>query len=141
MPPETAAVTGRCYCGMVRISADQAPQTVTYCHCADCKRVTASPLPTFAAFGEGDVTLTPQIKAAKPVNPGVTRQFCPDCGSQLTARFDYLPGQVYVPLGVLDQAEALAPRLHCHAHNALSWLQLDDGLPRATDSGRDLLQD
>lgn len=140
MPPDAGAITGRCYCGKVRIAAHVMPQTVAYCHCSDCKRVTSSPLPAFAAFADGEVTLTPEIAAAPPVNPGVTRQFCPDCGSQLTARFDYLPGQVYVPLGVLDQTEALVPRVHCHAGSALSWLHVDDGLPRADDSGRALLQ-
>ena len=140
MPPE-APITGRCYCGSVRITARALPQTVTYCHCADCRRVTASPLPAFAAFAEGAVTLTPDLSAAKPVTPGVTRQFCPDCGSQLTARFDYLPGQTYVPLGVLDQASDLPPRLHCHAGSGMPWLHLDDNLPRAEDSGRALLQD
>ncbi len=141
MPPEPAPITGRCYCGAHDIEATCAPQAVTYCHCTDCKRVTASPLPVFAAFPEGTVLITPALDAAKPVTKGVTRHFCPDCGSQLTARFDYLPGQVYVPIGVLDQAETLEPRLHCHAGSALSWLHLDDGLRRAEDSGRAFLQD
>ena len=140
MPPDAAVFTGRCYCGAHRIEAAGPPETVTYCHCADCKRVTASPLPAFAAFPEGTVTITPDLQAAKPVTPGVIRHFCPDCGSQLTARFDYLTGQVYVPLGVLDQADQLAPRFHCHSGSTLPWLYLDDDLPRAQDSGRDLLQ-
>ncbi len=138
MPPE-AVVTGRCYCGKVSLATSAAPLCVTYCHCADCRRVTGSPLPAFAGFDEGAVTLTPALTPVSPLAPGVMRQFCPDCGSQLTARFDYLPGQVYVPLGVLDQADELPPKLHCHAGSALPWLQLDDGLPRAQDSGRDEL--
>ena len=138
MPPE-AAFTGRCYCGKHRIAAPGPLLTVTCCHCTDCRRVTGSPLPTFAAFEDGGVTLTPDIAPVAPLAPGVTRQFCADCGSQLTARFDYLPGQVYVPLGVLDQAGDMPPRLHCHAASALAWLHLDDGLPRAQDSGRDEL--
>lgn len=52
------------------------------------------------------------------------------------ARFDYLPDQVYVPLGVLDQAEKLPPRLHCHAGSCFSWLKIEDGLERAERSGR-----
>lgn len=55
------------------------------------------------------------------------------------ATFDYLPDQVYVPLGLIDQATALPPRLHCHADAAFSWLHLDDGLTRASGSGRNTL--
>ena len=140
MPPDTPAFTGRCYCGAHRIEAAAAPETVAYCHCSDCRRVTAAPLPAFAAFAEGAVTITPGLAPAKEVTQGVVRHFCPDCGSQLTARFDYLPGQVYVPLGILDQADALPPRLHCHAASALPWLHLSDDLPQASTSGREMLQ-
>ena len=140
MRPDDPAVTGRCYCGKHKVTAPELPLTVTYCHCSDCRRVTASPLPAFAAFPEGAVAVTPDITPVSPLVPGVLRQFCPACGSQLTARFDYLPDQVYVPLGILDQADDLAPRLHCHAASALPWLHLDDGLPRADDSGRATLR-
>lgn len=58
----------------------------------------------------------------------------------MAARFDYLPDQVYVPLGVLDQIDELAPELHCHASNAPTWLHLNDGLPRDGGSGRDHLR-
>ena len=109
------------------------------CHCTDCRRVTASPAPTFAAFAEDTVRVIPDLAPAKPVNPGVTRWFCPDCGSQMMARFDYLPGQTYVPLGILDQAGDLPPEIHCHAENALSWLHLEDGKPRQPGSARAIL--
>ena len=138
MPPE--AFSGRCYCGAHRIEAKCKPLAVTYCHCQDCKRVTASPLPAFAAFDEGLVRITPDLAPAKEVTPGVIRHFCPDCGSQLTARFDYLPGHVYVPLGVLDQADQLEPKLHCHSDSTLPWLHFGDDYPRSPTSGRELLR-
>ncbi len=139
MPPDAPAVTGRCYCGQTRIEADASPFTVAYCHCGDCRRWTGAPAPAFAAFREGQVRLTPAHTPAKPVTEGVTRWICPDCGSALLARFDYLLNQVYVPLGVIDQAQDFPPELHCHADAALPWLHLDDGLPRTGGSGRGTL--
>ena len=137
MPPETPApFTGRCYCGASRITADVAPDTVAYCHCSDCRRVTSSPLPAFAAFAEDAVTLVPDRGQAKEVTKGVSRWFCPDCGSQLKARFDYLPGQVYVPLGILDQADDLPPEVHCHNDSALSWLHVQDTAERIDGTAR-----
>ena len=57
----------------------------------------------------------------------------------MAATFDYLPGQTYVPLGVIDQAAELVPQIHCHADQALPWLSLHDALPRESGSARDAL--
>lgn len=64
------------------------------------------------------------------MTPGVTRTFCGMCGSPLTGRYDYLPGIVYIGLGLLDQADCLVPTLHSHEGNRLTWLHIDDGLER-----------
>ena len=61
---------------------------------------------------------------------------CPECGSPLAARFDYLPGQSYVPLGILDQAAELVPVRHCHADAKLPWLHIDDDAERVAGSAR-----
>ncbi|MEO0829437.1 MAG: GFA family protein, partial [Pseudomonadota bacterium] len=67
---------------------------------------------------------------------GVDRWTCNACGSPIAARFNYLPDQIYVPLGVLDEADALRPERHCHAGSALSWLHISDDLPKDVGSGR-----
>ena len=133
-------MTGRCYCGAQTISARAAPQIVTYCHYTDCRRVTGAPVAAFAAFDADDVRFDPPLGVPATPTPGVERWFCRECGSPVAARYDYLPGQVYVGLGLLDPAETLAPRLHAHAGNALPWLHIADDLPRAAGSSRDRLQ-
>ena len=135
--PET--ITGRCYCGAVSLRSGAAPLTVAYCHCYECRRWTGGPVGAFAAFRQGDVAMSPSPGDGVSHVAGVTRWNCKACGSPLMATFDYLPGQVYVPLGILDQAEDLPPRLHCHAGSCYSWLQIDDGLQRSEKSGRDQL--
>lgn len=54
----------------------------------------------------------------------------------MTAEFGYLPGQVYVPVGVMDNASELVPEMHAHADRCLSWLNIDDSLPRLDGSAR-----
>ena len=100
-------ITGRCYCGGITLSSQEAPQSVAYCHCIDCRRITGAPVAAFAAFGEKAVQASPAWPVSKSFAPGVSRWFCPDCGSPLAAAFDYLPGQLYVPLGLIDQAAEL----------------------------------
>ena len=140
---EGAAIvlSGRCYCGATTISATQTPKTIAYCHCIDCRRVTGAPVAAFAAFDETAVTFAPNEGRKVAVNPGATRTFCAACGSPLAGRYDYLPGQVYIALGVLDQAADLAPRLHAHEAQRLPWLHIDDDLERFATTSRSRLAD
>lgn len=136
-----ATITGRCYCGATIIAATQAPHTVAYCHCTDCRRVTGAPVAAFAAFDEAALTFTPDEGRRVSASPEVTRTFCSVCGSPLTGRYDYLPGKVFIAVGVLDQANCLAPQLHAHESQRLTWLHIDDELERFAKSARSQLTD
>lgn len=135
----STVISGRCYCGATTIRAAQAPHAVAYCHCTDCRRATGAPVAAFAAFDETAVTFAPNEGRKVAANPGVTRTFCEVCGSPLTGRYDYLPGKVYIAVGVLDQAGDLAPQLHAHDSQRLVWLHIDDELERFADSARSQL--
>lgn len=135
----STVISGRCYCGATTIRATQAPPTVAYCHCNDCRRVTGAPVAAFAEFDEAAVVFTPDEGRKVAVNPGVARTFCTVCGSPLTGRYDYLPGKVYIPVGILDQADDIAPQLHAHESQRLKWLHIDDDLERFAESARSKL--
>ncbi|MGR3617667.1 MAG: GFA family protein [Paracoccaceae bacterium] len=139
MSSEATKITGRCYCGAVNLAADTPPLIVVHCHCSDCRRWTGGAVGTFAAFDENALHLPANLEW-RSVNTGVERSNCSSCGSPLTARFAYLPRQIYVPVGVLDQASDWPPALHCHADSMLDWLHIPDGLPRDTGTGRGILQ-
>lgn len=141
MPSEAAQppFTARCYCGASHLRLSQAPLTAVYCHCRDCRRWTGAPLSAFAAFDPAALSVDPPLAAGVSLTPGVQRWSCPSCSSPLAARFDYLPDQVYIPLGILDQADQIAPQNHSHAAAALPWLHLSDDLPREASSARERL--
>ena len=128
--------TGRCYCGAIELHSTHAPKAVAYCHCDDCRRVTGASVAAFVAFDEASVSLKPNVGRSVSVNPGVTRSFCENCGSPLMSRYDYLPGTVYISLGVIDQADVLAPQLHAHESSRLSWLTIDDECKRCPASAK-----
>ncbi len=129
-------VTGRCYCGATSLTADEWPRVLTYCHCSDCRRLTGAPVAAFAAFSDDALHIQPARPAVTPARPDVRRAFCSDCGSPLAAWFDYLPGQVYVPIGLLDQAPQLPPRMHSHIDARLSWLEINDDAERVAGTSR-----
>jgi hypothetical protein len=133
--------TGRCYCGAITFSASQAPRTIAYCHCDSCRRATGGAVAAFAAFDEEAITFTPDDGRRIEINPGVSRTFCAACGSSLTGRYDYLPGQVYISLGVVDQADDFEPKLHTHDAERLRWLHIEDDLERVAGSGRSTIND
>lgn len=136
LPP---TISGQCYCGAITIHASGRPEAIAYCHCADCRRVTGAPVAAFAEFAASAVTFTPDDGRHVSVNAGVTRSFCATCGSPIAGRYDYLPGKVYIGVGILDQADELAPRLHAHEAERLPWLHIDDDLERLEDSARSRL--
>jgi len=138
LPPK-GGCTGRCYCGASTVETRAAPLTVAFCHCVDCRRISGAPVAAFAAFGVGEVTVKTQADPVE-INSGVNRWFCVACGSPLAATYAYLPGHIYIPLGLLDQAASLAPEQHSHADSALPWCHIVDDLPRFSGSGRDRLK-
>lgn len=145
MPSETTGlsphpITGRCYCGAHRFTGSRLPDVVTYCHCEDCKRVSGAPVAAFAAFGIDDIAFDPPLGSSVNVSDGAERWFCRSCGSPLAATYAYLPDQVYLPLGLIDQADMLPPQRHAYAGKTLTWLNIQDGLPRDTASSRQSLR-
>ena len=137
----TTVLTGRCYCGSITFKTTQEPQTVAYCHCDDCRRATGGPVAAFAAMDETAVTFSPDEGRRIAANPGVARTFCADCGSSLTGRYDYLPGQVYISLGVIDQANDLEPKIHSHESERFTLLRIDDDLERVAATARAEIKD
>lgn len=129
-------ITGRCYCGTITVTATKAPDVVAYCHCVDCRRVTGAPVSAFAAFSEAALTFVPDEGHSVSPTAGVSRSFCGACGSPLASRFDYLPGQVYIPLGLIDQADVLQPQMHSYESQRLPWLHIEDDAERFERSSR-----
>lgn len=59
-----------------------------------------------------------------------TRSFCETCGTQLSFTASFLPGLIDIPLGSLDNPEALKPTLHYWHSKHLGWAEFADDLPR-----------
>jgi len=137
--PVKPAITGQCYCGAISLESSEHPSDVVYCHCNDCRRVSGAPVAAYAAFGTAAVSFTPREGKSVSVNPGAVRYFCDECGSQLASRYDYLPGKIYIAVGVIDRVESLVPTSHAHNHNRLPWLRIDDNLQCFGSSARTYL--
>ena len=129
-------ISGSCYCGRTSVSSRVQPDIVTYCHCDSCRKVSGAPVTAWAAFPESEISFRPDEGRVASPNKGVSRSFCPDCGSPLAHRYDYAPDQVFVGVGLLDQASELEPTMHSHSANCLPWLNITDTIQRMETTSR-----
>jgi hypothetical protein len=56
------------------------------------------------------------------------RQFCGNCGTQLTFRAENLPDELDVTIASLDLPESVSPHGNSFAVSRLSWVPLDQRL-------------
>ena len=123
--------TGGCLCGAVRFQVTERPNMDAYCYCKMCQRWSGSVLTSWAGFKAKDFRCTKgEIQFYKP-SVFTARGFCPECGSSLVQRG--LKGDWFsVSSGSFDHSEDFPPREHCGIESQVSWLKVDDDLPRKT---------
>lgn len=120
---------GGCACGAVRFEISGAPLNASYCHCSDCRRASGAPVSAFVGFASDDVMFEKNTVSAYR-NGRATRYFCATCGSPIAYEDSRLPDRLYFMLGVMDEPEAIPPDVHAFHDERLSFLTIDDALPR-----------
>ncbi len=126
----TPPFTGRCLCGAVTYRCSAVPLWQAHCHCASCRRATASPMTSFLGMADGAWAWTGARPATYQSSPGTWREFCPTCGTQMAYSTIHSPGERHFYAATLDDPTAFTPTGHDHAEEQLPWLHLSDGLPR-----------
>lgn len=121
---------GGCLCGAVRWRATGKPRNVNHCHCEMCRKGSGAPVVTWAAFAIADLTFTKGQPTWRPSSDIAQRGFCSACGSALSWQRLKGADKIDVTVGSCDQPDALAPREHLWTDAAVSWLHIEDNLPR-----------
>lgn len=117
--------SGGCLCGAVRYEVDGEPAFVAQCHCDDCRRATGSSFATNVFVKEADLKIVQgRTKTFQhPADSGntMTKQFCPECGSQLFGSTSGLPGMQSVKVGSIDDASFVKPQIEVFVSKALPF--------------------
>lgn len=131
-----SSAEGGCLCGGIRFRVIGEPIVKAYCHCRDCRRASGAPVVAFAAYSDDKIEFvrgTPKVYSS---SPGVRRSFCGDCGASLSYEADRLHDMVYLYSGLFDEPERFEPEVHGWIEQRISWLHLDDDLPRYEGTSR-----
>lgn len=132
MNTERKTATGRCLCGGVRFNIQDAPDTVSVCHCETCRRWSGGPL---MAVDTDDALA---FEADGPLvwyrsSDWAERGFCRTCGTSLFYRLVEQPGHVAISAGTLDDPGALARiERHIFVDEKPGFYEFADDTPRLT---------
>ena len=121
--------SGRCLCGQLRFDAEGDPKWVVYCHCASCRRHTASPVACFVNFPVARVQFT-GTRTRYESSPGVTRSHCATCGTPIAYETAKRPGEIDLYLNAFDEPERFEPQAHVYFEEHLPWFDTRDDKPR-----------
>ncbi|WP_081782162.1 GFA family protein [Pseudomonas sp. CHM02] len=97
---------GSCLCGAVTYQVSTSLKAATHCHCKKCQKSHGAVFATYASVPRSAVTIRQVRGTLKNYesSPGITRQFCSECGSSLfwhDAKALY-PDWISIALGTLD---------------------------------------
>ena len=95
-----------------------------------CRRTSGAPFLTWAEFDRDRFELSAGTPGRVESRPGVTREFCSSCGTQLTYQHADEAGIIDVTVASFDVPGPVEPEDHVWCDRMVPWIHLDDDLPR-----------
>ena len=131
--------TGGCLCGALRYTYDGPIGAAAFCHCEDCRRCTGSAFNVSVALEVAHFRITSgapkgYTKRADSGH-GLTRHFCPECGSPLYTSSPRHPDRIYVKAGSLDDPGLVQPAYQSWVSSSVPWSRIEAELT-AYEKGR-----
>jgi hypothetical protein len=114
-------IEGGCFCGAVRYRITGAPRVSAICHCHSCRRAAGAPTLAWLIVSVADFGITAGAPARYESSPGVTRQFCSRCGTQLTYEDAAKPGTIDITTASLDAPDAFPPTKEVWLEHKIAW--------------------
>lgn len=124
-------LNGRCFCGAVSFTVEDAFAYAFYCHCSRCRRRTGAACAAIGGIESEKVRIVHGDEHALKLDESAVGHVavCSKCCSPLYSTVS--GGKMrHVPLGVLDEAPSKAPDHHIQVASKAAWHQITDDLPQ-----------
>ena len=122
---------GRCYCGAIRYVAEGEPMMKGQCHCRECQYISGGSANVFIAMPADGFRYTagqPKQFSRTDLKRAVTREFCPECGTQLVTRAPGLPAAI-IKVGTLDDPTMFTPQVAIYTIDKQAFHHIPAGMP------------
>jgi hypothetical protein len=117
-------ISGGCYCGKVRFTANPPVLFQANCHCANCRRAAGAQAVAWITVRPAAFAFTSGEPKRYRTETGAYRTFCGDCGTSLTYENDTRPDEIDITTGSLDDPEKFPPNRNVFPEEKLSWVLL-----------------
>jgi hypothetical protein len=125
--------SGHCYCGNIQYKASGEPVIKVQCHCRECQYISggsANVTIGMPAAGFKYTKGTPKQFKRTDITPAVTREFCPDCGTQLVSKAPHaLPDVMLIKVGTMDDPKQFSPDLAIFTVDKQPFHNVPAGMP------------
>jgi hypothetical protein len=122
---------GGCYCKEVRYESTGDAVMKGQCFCRECQYITGGDSVLIMGVPEDGFKVTKgKLKGFKraDLERGVTREFCPNCGTHITTRA--MPGLVMIKIGSLDDPSVFGgPEMAIFTCDKQSYHRVPEGIP------------
>jgi len=150
--PLPVVLRGSCLCGTIRLESTMLPESITICHCLECRKASSNPFLTFGLFhndyiqwsivnsyGTKDLLgdLTEGIKLTYYSDIAV-RGWCHRCGTPLFMKYHCRPDGTNITMGLVDNEHIVGSmppvKEHIFLGDKATWWHVpsDDGTPQYT---------
>lgn len=124
---------GGCYCGAIRYKAEGDKGFQGQCHCRECQYISGGNSNLVIGMPEDSFQFTqgrPKSYSKADLTDPVTRYFCPDCGTHLTAQAPGANGVTIIKVGTLDDPSIYtAPDMAIWTKDKQDFHHIADGVP------------
>jgi len=125
-------ITGSCHCEAVSFDADGKIAMQANCHCIDCQKITGACFATIVFVKKADIEISgalAQYRLTADSGNVLTKEFCPNCGSQLFTQNSGRDYMVGIQAGVINEAELIAPQVNVYCSRKIPTVPIDESLP------------
>jgi hypothetical protein len=134
-----ATLRGSCLCGGIKFEVTQAPETLRYCHCESCKKLSGSIGTVNGRVPSNAIRILAGKELLQTFQPaeGSAKTFCRTCGSNLFGGGWPDSETTSVRASALDDPVDARPSAHLFVRSVAAWETLpDDGLERFETTSR-----